>query len=115
MLLEPAEYTDGGRMVQRGLRSIMERRYRERRATIKENVHDEVEEKWTTAIERFLCAVEECGSKPTSLKTCVLCKPWHGRVRIDLMVQRRHSASAATLCRSLCDYVKAVGKSGQRN
>ena len=54
MLLEPAEYTDGGRILQRGLLSIMERRFRE----IKENVHDEVEEELTTAIERFLSAVE---------------------------------------------------------
>ena len=47
-------------VAQRGLWSIIERRYRERSVKTKEKVHDELEEKKerTTAIEGFLLAVE---------------------------------------------------------
>ena len=45
-------------VAQRGLRSIMKRRYSGRSVEIKEKVHDEVEEKmeWKKAVEGFLCS-----------------------------------------------------------
>ena len=105
-------------VAQRGLRSIMERRYRERRVEIKEKVHDEVEEKKKKRNgQRRLkdsCAVEESGCKPTSLKTCVLCKPWQGRACIELMVQRTHSASAACCANGTVSAVKKAQKCSRK-
>ena len=63
-------------------------------------------------IEGFLCS----GCKPTSLKTCVLCKPWQACARIELMVQRTHSASATMLRKWHCVCFEEEGsKSVQGN